>query len=705
MKRNLILWMCSLALGQGQAGAEETSLLKNRYVPWPAVANRTEGTTWPKGQALPTFATPAAGLDTLVIQALSPDEQITFSALQGLVNRKQPRILLLEARAEEGRETWAHTATVNLSLGRAYDRDTKYELLAKYAAEVAGVVLYDPGKNPHYRNLAGTAASLRRALPVTPDVLARLREKGIPLEVVEDLTTAAFTTPLEIYQHLYERYWPQCEKRLLVSAKPLDERGRGDYHHTRDMAAATGAAVVWLNTQDPAERDMLRKFLGGMKAGEAIILGWYTTERSGIPTASEFGIGTMPADHFISSTVYAGSDHHIRIPAVPPCPSLEKKAYVAVFISDGDNIQYTQHAMRRNWDRTAGTRGRMPLNWTVAPGLVDIAPGILNYYYTTATSNDCFVTGPSGMGYLMPFNTLEEPGAPVGDKLTDPARMEGYARLTETYLQRSGLRILTIWDDATPMQRQAYETHCRSLYGATVQNFRDVRSVAGSVVNQRIRFDKLVVPYTGSSDHLQSSLTRRLQDWNGQTPLFLAYQVDIWGELKPDRLVEFQEKFSREYSGKIQFVRADHYFHLYNEANGIPFPLTISSQTIVSDAAGSPGVAAVRDGTPASLWTAPDPARPWVEFDFGQDCRLNRCLIRHAGAAGLGPDLNSTACRLEALTPDGTWKTVHEFQGNRENVTDFEFPPATVRKVRLVIGNPGSDGVARIAEVELYGIR
>jgi hypothetical protein len=177
--------------------------------------------------------------------------------------------------------------------------------------------------------------------------------------------------------------------------------------------------VVWLDCRIPAEKELLRKFFGDMKAGNAVVLGWYSTERSGVTTASEFGIGTLPADHFTSPSVYAGSDHRIRIPEVPKRPALENKAYVAIFISDGDNLQYAQRAMRRLWDRSAASRGKVALNWTIAPGLVDIGPGILNYYYTTATPHDCFVAGPSGMGYMMPFNTLDEPGAPVGACLTD----------------------------------------------------------------------------------------------------------------------------------------------------------------------------------------------------------------------------------------------------------------------------------------------
>lgn len=136
---------------------------------------------------------------------------------------------------------------------------------------------------------------------------------------------------------------------------------------------------------------------------------------------------------------------------------------------------------------------------------------------------------------------MEEPGAPVRDKLTDPARMDGYARLTETYLQRAGLRLMTIWDDATPMQRKSYATNCRNLYGATVQNFKDVPSVAGSVEDNRVRFDKLVIPYAGTFEHLHGSLARQIQRWDGKAPRFLSYQVTAWGEMKADRIVALQD--------------------------------------------------------------------------------------------------------------------------------------------------------------------
>ncbi len=684
----------------GSGRAAEANQGKNTYLPYPPVTTINGGTSWPKGQALPRFATPAATLDTIEVQALSKDEQITFSALQGHVNKKQPRIYLLDARSDQGRDTWAQTSTVSLLSRKLYGRRNKYALVATYAREVEGVVLYDPKRSPHYRNLAGTVAGLRRALPVTAQVRARLKEHGINLKVLVDLTGLEFSSPIAIYSYLYDTYWKKCEKRLIVSARP-DTRG-GDHHHTRDIAAACGAAVVWLDCRIPAQREVMRRFLGDMQAGNAIVLGWYSTERSGITTASEFGIGTVPADHYMSASVYAGTDHRIRIPEVPKKAGLEKKAYVAIFISDGDNIQYTQRAMRRIWDRAATHRGTVALNWTIAPALVDIGPGILNYYYTSATPKDCFVTGPSGMGYAMPFNTLKEPGAPVGLYLADKDRMDGYARLTETYLQRSGLRVVTIWDNATPMQRASYEKVCRNLYGATVQNFRDVPSVKGSVEGDRLRFDKLVIPYAGSYRHISSSLKNELRRWDGTSPLFLSYQVSVWNEMKPGRIVELYRDVREQFPGTVEFVRADHYFNLYNEAHGLPFNLVMSAKTSISSASSAESPELVGDGTPTTVWTSSREGAQWLQFDFGDTYRISRYVIRHAGESGMPRELNTRDYTVHASLDGASWKTIDRFRGNPRNVTDVDLDPARARYVKIIIDDAGGDSTARIAEVEIF---
>ncbi len=692
--------MCGLV---GSAQAAET-VVKNLHVPHARVVTPAEGIAWPKGQALPVFSSPAKELDTIAVQDLSKDEQITFSALQGLVNRTRPEIFLLEQRSGEGPKTWPETAGLKL---KEIGLMNKYELVEKHAKAATGVVLYDPAVSPHYRNIACSVASQKKALPVSVEVYGLMKEKGIRLKVVVDLTTLKATSPVEIYGHFHENYWKDSEKRLLVSARP-DDRG-GDFHHTRDIAAATGSAVLWLDSRIPAEKAMFGKFLADMKAGEAIVLGWYTTERSGITAVSEYGIGTLPADFYVSGSVYSGTDHHIKIPAVPKKPAVQNKVYVSLIISDGDNIQYTQHAMRQVWDRTANIRGKFPLSWTIAPGLVDIGPVIMNYYYTHATPNDCFVTGPSGMGYMMPVNTLGDVidgkvEVPVGVYLKDPARMDGYARLTETYLQRSGLRVATIWDEATPMHRASYEKNCRTLYGMTVQNFRDMPSVKSSVENDRLPFDKLVIPYAGSYDHLHGSISRNISRWNGEKPLFISYQADIWGELKPDRLMKVHDDIMKEFPDKVEFVRADHYFNLRNEADGLPYNLCMNAATLAKSDASGP-LEALTDGTPETVWSSSKSGNTRVGFDFGKSHRISRYVIRHAGSNGMDPSLNTRDGRVQVSEDGKSWKNIGLIKGNTLDVTDVDCSPVSARYFRYAITGAGKDGTGRIADVEVYGSR
>ena len=672
----------------------------NLYSPYPQISNISSGISWPSGQALPTFATPALTLDTILVQDLTADEQITFAALQGLINKTKPRIYLLDSGADEGTYTWANTSLVGFTSRILYSNANRYNLIAKYADQIAGVVLYNPAVSIHYRNLASTVAGLRNAIPVTPAIYAALASQGINLGVVVDLTSLTYTTPVDIYNYLYATYWPECNKRVIVSANPADT---GDLHHTRDIAAATGGAVVWLSTTTTSERNILRKFLADMTPGEAIVLGWYTTERSGIVTATSYGIGTIPADFFISGSVYGGTDHRIRIPAVPTRPALQNKIYLCLFISDGDNAQYVQRAMRKIWDQNASSRGVYPLNWTIAPGMVDLGPALLNYYYTTATAKDCFVAGPSGMGYIMPVNTLNETGAAVGTYLTDPFDTDAYTRLTETYLQRAGIRVLTVWDNATAMNRAAYEKNVRNLYGATVQLFAGSSSVVSSVENNRVRFDRLLTAYASTYTSLRDTLTNQISAWNGSAPIFLSAQVSIWGEMKPNRIVDLCNELNALYPGKLEFVRADHYFNLFNQANNLPFNLAMAAATSVTGSAGSGNANFARDGTPYTIWSSAAPGTRSLTFNFGAPYNLSRYVIRHAGDTGLSQTLNTSAYRFQVSADGQLWSTIDTCVSNMVNVTDVEFPLVTAQYARILIDQPGLDPVARIADVELYG--
>ena len=237
-----------------------------------------------------------------------------------------------------------------------------------------------------------------------------------------------------------------------------------------------------------------------------------------------------------------------------------------------------------------------------------------------------------------------------------------------------------------------------------MQNFRDVPSVAGGVENRRVRFDKLVIPYAGSYEHISGSLTREIKRWDGKAPLFLSYQANIWGQLKPERIIELHENLTRDFPGKVEFVRADHYFNLSNESASLPFNLSMSAKTTICATDTGTRPDAVLDGTPVTVWSS-SKSKPWLILDFGSPHRINRYVIRHAGDSGADPSQNTRDYTVQSSMDGKSWKTIETCKGNLLNVSDVDIEPMSARYFKISIQQPGGDATARIADVEVYGSR
>jgi hypothetical protein len=342
------------------------------------------GVLWPEGQALPWFDSPT-GLDVLDLRQSSAAEVSLATTAQGVVNRSRPRIWLLRD-ADEGSHTWLETLALPGTPVDGVDA-----LVARHRREIRGAVLADPAV-PATLNVATTVAGLEGAVVAEPAVAERL---GLP--VLADLR-GRFTHDLAAYRWAVDRLWPHTTQRMLVG---LDHDSPG---FLRDYAVANRAFVIWSHPRHRKDRALLKRLLAAMPANSPY-LGWWpggvAGESAGTELASRHGVPVVPADFAHNLTVFGG----IRQPTgaaqqAPPAPPLEDRTYVTFTMTDGDNLQYCQHAMRRLWDMPE--RGRAPLNWTVSPLLHDAAPAILAYYQRTATPNDLLVVGPSGAGYTYP---------------------------------------------------------------------------------------------------------------------------------------------------------------------------------------------------------------------------------------------------------------------------------------------------------------
>ncbi len=603
---------------------------QNKHREYTLLPSPEKGILWPAGQAIPHFAQPAGILDGLDMRAvaLSPSEKAIYASLQGLVNRNKPRIILFD-QVREGNYKWPG----NLGL-KVTEFTDKWSLLRKYQNEISGIILYDRSKSNHYLNLATTIGGLKNALPVEISDWDSLKTKGFTFQVLEDISHLPFTSAPEIYGYLYDTYWNQCTKRLLVSLNP---RLSG---YIRDIGIAAGSAIVWLDPRKKEEEAVLRKFLGDMKAGESIMIGWWAEERSGIGIGTQYGISTIPSDYYENTTVYAGMSHIIELPATPKKPKLENKVYLAIFLSDGDNVQYCQHAMSSLWDNK--NRGVVPINWTVSPGLADMGPGLLNYYYSTATPNDFFASGPSGLGYALIYDAHNKKW-----NVTDPAPMDAYTRLTQQYLEKSGLRIITIWDEINEDQMDIYTTNCRYLYGVTREDWERSAPFQTVIKQDKLAFMPNHPCYAGKIEDIYVRWEKKIKTFDGSKPLFLAAQGVSW-EMGPDNIVLLKEKLEALLPDDIVICRGDHFFTLFNEANDLFFNLTMSPEMVVTSSETSTRPEFAADGSPSenNTWISSGSGKKWIHFDFREEYLINRYVVRHAGSGGMDQELNTRSFQV-----------------------------------------------------------
>ena len=661
----------------------------NKYIPSSKLMKQNIKMEWPYAQIIPNFAMPADTLDALDIQeGVSNDERLMFVVLQGLVNKTQPRLFLFEP-AGEGKYKWPERLGLCI---KEFPIEKRFELIRKYADELEGVVLYDSSNNIHYANLASTVAGIDNLLPVTRELYVRLLEEGIKLRVVSDLTRLNFTRTTQIYDYLYTNYWKRCTHRLLVSQPP--ERG-----FVRDLAVASGAAIVWLDVRKWNESVILRKFLKDMKSGESLITGWFPEERSGVGITTEYGLSIVPSDFYMNATVYAGMSKSIHYPVIPKMPKLENKVYLTLFLSDGDNVQYCQHAMSQLWEKNG--RGNIPINWTISPALVDFGPALLNYYYDTATDNDCFASGPSGIGYSLIYDSHNYVWNTNSSMTILP-----YVQWTQQYLDKSGLRIITIWDEINDEQRSVYARFCRNLYGLTLQDWEhQPYKLPNQIQDHSLPVIANLPCYANGVDVIYSFWQDTIAKFDGSKPIFLSAQGESW-KMGPDNVVALKERLEKLSPGNIVICRGDHFFNLYRKANGIPFNLMLSPELQIKTSPSKTPSENVADGSVAEkqIWvSATNDGKAFIQFDIKDTYLINRYVIRHAGNAGLPDILNTRNFMLEVSYDGKEWSVVDRQYENTLSVTDVDIVPVKARYVRISISDSGKDHFARIADIEIYG--
>lgn len=506
---------------------------------------RGAGLNWPANQLLPTFSTPVAVLDCIDVSSASSAEIDLFASLEGIVNRTQPQIACVSTVDGEGAFTWLnlHNLPYNLTNG--------YNAILKYRTNFTGLVVTDPNQ-AHTLNLATTMAGVNNELICAPSLLVTLTNAPYNLPVADDLR-GRFADKYQVYGYLYTNYWPQCTHRIIAGM------GTNLDGNLRDYLVAVKSATVWLDPGTSRDANLLALFLSNMTVANGVYAGWWPSEGNGLTWIASYGIPVLASDFFRNGSVFSGVPSQINIPEIPPPPPLQNKVYVSLILSDGDNIQYMQHVMKMDWGNSA--RGSVPIGWTTESLAADMDPVMFSHYWSSVTTNDCLISGPSGAGY-------------THMELWSAANLATFARVSDSYLQRSGLRIITIWDNVTTGVAQSFASNCPTLLGLTDQG-------SHNGVDRGLRTIALTPTYASTIPQMISGITNASLSWNGTAPLFIAAQATVWS-LGPADMRTIANTFD---TNKFIFVRPDHLFMLANRVFGLPLVLTQPAIGITSGGA------------------------------------------------------------------------------------------------------------------------
>ncbi|KAF7198333.1 hypothetical protein HII31_00072 [Pseudocercospora fuligena] len=175
---------------------------------------------WPDDRALPTFPDVGTVIDAADITNLTAEEQGLLVTLQGIVNRKEPRIYLYWDKAGEHPEgvNYSHQVWLQgiadqflVHGGKVHDAGSPLQLLDKYKADIKGAVVYDQDV-PDTINLATTLAGMHDLLKLA---------KSHNLSIMYDLR-GMFKNKLEVYEYGLAHLYMNTTKRIITAISPQE---------------------------------------------------------------------------------------------------------------------------------------------------------------------------------------------------------------------------------------------------------------------------------------------------------------------------------------------------------------------------------------------------------------------------------------------------------------------------------------------------
>ncbi len=397
----------------------------------------------------PRSEKPASTVYVFDARKCDRETKTLVATIQGAVNQACPELYLilstnnitpLDESADSDRKismdiAWVNWLSKNQYIENVEQLSSVEDVISHF--NMKKVVVIDP-EFPATINLGCMIASLENAAVAYP---ASVEKYG--LDVAIDLR-GKWQTNAEAYRWALDNLWPKMDHSVMACMPPIINA------HLRDYLVAKKIFTIWLPNPEykgkgtsEDEMDVLKSILAELPVNIPV-LGYPSCggkdkgigEGSGVRLLTEYGKFLIPTDWRSNQSVWSGLEAKNKEfkQLKPRKLKLEKdKIYATFLISDGDNMNMWFDFVPTTKYWRSEYRGKLPLAWSIGPGMIDMQAPLLDYYYSSLTPMDSMGCAVSGIGYMYPEFYGKAYGSRQGEIL------DGYIELTRKYMEKLDL--------------------------------------------------------------------------------------------------------------------------------------------------------------------------------------------------------------------------------------------------------------------------
>lgn len=378
-------------------------------------------------------------MDKVKVFDIRNDENIsklTSAVIQGVVNQEYGQSYLL----------WNDQHLVELiDAGRSYEiqplgptskNQGFASLYNTYKDQFDYLVIWDENQSWSW-SLALMICAQTKGMPVTEYMKNFIDSElgGIGSLQVRDIRNM-WSSKAEAYDWAIEHLADNCHDKISFSAGL-----RGDYKDNPwrmyDYTVACKGFCFWLDETNGDDKVIMDRIFDKMKypVGASVFgFGMNTIGDDLNKFTNTHNAGFVVSDYYANGSYWSSFPRKSFQQRKGIAGTVEPdKIYVAISLSDGDNVQFGQNTLYQIF-KEGKRRGEVPVGITMAAGLQELNSSLLEFYYKNLTPNDELTAGPSGFQFI------------YGDQYAQSGKYAEWIEMNKKWISTAGFHTAHLWN-------------------------------------------------------------------------------------------------------------------------------------------------------------------------------------------------------------------------------------------------------------------